>query len=728
MALEFTVGDALELGYVSEPSWNADASRVGYLEFRAGHTRFAHAVPGGDRTTVTGVSSAETDEPEVSTFAWRPDHPDQAALIVDGAVRLYDAASETVRDLAEADSDHADPTWLDPDRLVYRRDGVPWLHDLGTGAVRELDLGPSHTTPFGAAPLEPAPDGRHLLTHVTDGETPGRLVAYDADAETVAWSWGPTPGAERVITGYDWVGPDELVYALDEADASGRIYRAVRPDGSDSGAGIIGDEDSRVGTTLLSETDAIVSVQPDPVGTEDGWAALLSARTGHAHLYLVDVDRRRTAVEDGELPHGDGDGVDVTDRPGFEGPGVTQVTAGEYEARGDASDLPAWGPEGDRIAFVTNEADPGERRLHVADRDGRVRRVVDAPGNVVSPEWGDETTLVCLRAGRTAPADVTVVDLDADRTSGGAGTFVPVSDVYPAQERLVGFPDPEPVSFEGTNGLRLRGYLYTPPDGEDEAMPAVVWCHGGPVRQMRRGFHHMRSYGLFHAFNHVLVSRGYAVLELNYRGGIGYGQAFENGLQGAIGVDDVDDCVRAADWLRSCPDVGTRVGLWGLSYGGFLANAVATKTDAFDCAVNFAGIWDWRDWVRYAADLGPGAARRLQAQFGGHPDDGDPEVAAAYATGSPCEYVEDLATPLFALHGTDDPNVPFEQMDDLVADCVAAGHDFDLAYYPEEDHMFREPAAWRDALGRVLPFLDDHLREQGDEADEAGVGGIDRIE
>ncbi|NIS32522.1 MAG: prolyl oligopeptidase family serine peptidase, partial [Actinobacteria bacterium] len=65
---------------------------------------------------------------------------------------------------------------------------------------------------------------------------------------------------------------------------------------------------------------------------------------------------------------------------------------------------------------------------------------------------------------------------------------------------------------------------------------------------------------------------------------------------------DVDDCVRAAEFLRDDPRVGDRVGLWGLSYGGFLANAVATKTDAFDAAVNFAGIWDWRDWVRWASE------------------------------------------------------------------------------------------------------------------------------
>lgn len=707
MALEFTVDDALALGTVSGPAWNDDASRAGYLRFADGETTFAHGVPGAEPTAVPGP---------VGGFDWRPDHPEQVALAADGDVALHDVSTGESRTLASADADHAGVTWAGPDSLLYLRDGSVWRHDLAGGGVAEL-LTDVRSTPFGAAPLTVSPDDRLVATVRDAADGPGELVVHGVESGERVRGWRPS--TDRVLAGYDWVDEDHLVYALDDTDASARRFVSVHP-GTDDGRGV----------ALLSETSDVVCVQPSPVGTDDGWFACLSDRDGHAHLYLVDADARRAAVVDGDSPAADvSDGVadggpdSALDDPGFAGEGVVRVTDGEFEARGDAMDLPAWSPDGERVAFVTNEADAGERRLHVADRDGTVARVVDEPGNVHSVDWGANDRLLCVRAGRTDPADVCALGLGGGIDDGGRSDvghpYARVSDAYPDRERLAAFPEPEPVSFDGTGGETVRGYLYLPdrddaqggtdgPSGGTD-LPAVVWCHGGPVRQMRRGFHHMRSYAYFHLFNHVLVSRGYAVLELNYRGGIGYGHEFEQGIAGAIGVDDVDDCVRAAEYLRARPAVGDRVGLWGLSYGGFLANAVATKTDAYDAAVNFAGIWDWREWVRYAESFGWGAARRFGAQFGGGPD--DPDTAEAYAVASPCEFAADLDAPLFALHGTDDPNVDFEQLDLLVADLVDRGLEFETAHYPEEDHMFREPATWRDAMGRVLPFLDEHLQE-----------------
>lgn len=686
MSLEFTVDDALDLRTVADPAWNADATRAGYLRTADGETRFAHGAGDGAPTVL--------DAADATGFDWRPDSPDEVAVVADGDVLLYDAGAREARTLAAADADHANPTWADADTLCYVRGGSVWTHGVGAGGVREL-FDAVRSTPFGAAPLAVSPDGRFLATvrdAAADGR-PGELLAYDLAAGERAWSW--RPDGERVVPAYDWADDDTLVYAVDRTDATARRYRAV--DVTDGDAGDAGD-------TLVSEGTDVVSVQPDPVGNGEGWVALVSDRDGYAHLYLVDVAARRDAVG------GQRD-------PGYDGDGVTQVTAGAFEARGDALDTPAWSPDADRVAFVTNEADAGERRLRVADRAGAVDHVADAPGNVLRLDWGADGRVACLRAGRTAPTDVCVYDPEtgdggtaaAPPTDAAGHGFARVSDAYPDRDRLAGFPDPEPVSFAGTGGETVRGYLYAPPDAAaGDGRPAVVWCHGGPVRQMRRGFHHMRSYGTFHLFNHVLLARGYVVLELNYRGGVGYGHAFEQGIAGALGVDDVDDCVRAAAFLRDRPEVGDRVGLWGLSYGGFLANAVAMRTDAYDAAVEFAGIWDWAEWVEYAASFGWGAARRFAAQFGGYPDDEGTDEA--YERASPCTHAADLDTPLFALHGTDDPNVDFAQMDLLVDDLVGRGLPFEMAYYPGENHMFEEPETWRDALGRVLPFLDDHLR------------------
>ncbi|MDY6817132.1 MAG: prolyl oligopeptidase family serine peptidase [Halobacteriales archaeon] len=696
----FSVDDALALRTVAAPAWNDDGSLVGCLQTHGDETEFiavtVEAIETTDRSLANvDAPTAATDSGDIAEFAWRPDAPAEAALIVDGAVERFDTATAARTTLSAGDEPHSSPAWHpDGDRLAYVRDGTLWLHDLSTGGVRALTTDHTVADLFGPTPVRWSADGAYLATLIeTDGEGLGLLVldpdgGDDGDG-TAAMAWKRTPSATAALTvpAFDWAGDRVLVYAEESLDGSERVYRAPTIDA-----------ESGPGTAILSEHDQRVLARDEPVGTDDGRIAVLSAASGYHHVYIIDVATRREAVGDDE-------------RPGIDGPGVTQVTSGEFEARGDANETPAWHPDGDQLAYVTNEADVGDRRLHVTAVDGidiNGTTVFDVPGNAVHPDLNPAGQVACVRSGRTTPADIHVAATDT-------GAIKRVTQAHPDPSRFDSFPEPEPVSFPGANDETIYGYRYAPPDataGDDR--PAVIWCHGGPVRQMRRGFHHMRSYAGFHAFNHVLVSRGYVVLELNYRGGIGYGRAFEHGIHHAMGVDDLTDCVRAAEFLRDDDRVGDRVGLWGLSYGGFLANAVATKTNAVDCVVNFAGIWDWRDWVEYAITQFRTAGRQFAARFGGTPDVEDEAVAERYAEASPCEFAEGIDTPLFALHGTDDPNVPFEQMDGLVADLVDLGKPFEMAYYPEEDHMFEATTTWRDALDRVVPFLETHLEPSGD--------------
>ena len=721
----FDVDDALRLATYGAPTWNDDGSRVGYQRFFDGETTFiSRRVPRFEESAL-GMDAPGDDAtrlgPDCSAHDWRPGDTATAAVVRDGDVVLFNAETGTTEPLSKASSDHSSPSWHpDGEVLAYVRDGSLWLHDVPAGTTHELADDVAEL--FGPTPVKWHPDGRYVAT--LTGENGLSLTVFEPDVESlgdvetgnveqadhggaadgegppIAWERRPTPDEGVVVDAFEWVG-GHLVYTADEIRGTGRIYHAVRVDDV---------EPPDVGTAILSERDDRGLSGVTLAGHESGRLAVVAPPTGHYHLSVVDVEARVAALAGG----GDaGDGASgIANAPGFDGAGVTRLTDGGFEARGDALDAPAWDEAGERLAYVTNEHDVGERRLHVATLrkrgdDGRdlvrsVRSFDDVDGNVVYPTWGDGR-VACLRSGRTTPADVHVFDPES-----AAARRVSVGHESP--ESLARFPDPEPVSFESSRDAEtVHGYLYAPPDaaaGDDR--PAVIWTHGGPVRQMRRGFHHMRSYGFFHAFNHVLVDRGYVVLELNYRGGIGYGKDYEMGIHEAVGETDVGDCVDAAAFLREHDAVGDRVGFWGLSYGGFLANAVATTTDSVDCAVNFAGIWDWRDWVRYAASLNWGA-RRFQPLFGGHPDDSDPAVEERYRIGSPGDHAAGLDTPLFALHGTADPNVPFAQMDDLVADLVDRGDDFEMAYYPDEDHMFQRSATWRDAMGRVLPFFETHL-------------------
>lgn len=694
-SLNLTVDDTLDLVTVSGQSWNDDGSRLGFLRDADGETTFgAHSVGTVEGTAVSlgdGTLDPETllDRP-VGAFEWRPNHPDEALVASDGDLYTVDAATGETNAFVTAPEPCGAPTWHpDGDRVAYIRDGTLWVHHVDgpvRGLTADTDFAPAADL-FGPTPLMWDPAGDHLAVVVETAHESLGVAVYDAAEGTLAWADTPDYGDGFFMADFAWVGDGHLVYAQDATTGDERVYRSVRLTEDDEGVAIASDS---VDGLLLPHS---------PVGHESGQLALISARTGYRHVYAIDVEARREAV-DGE-------------RPGLGGDGVLQVTSGEFEARGDAGDTPTWGPDGDRLAYVTNEVDPGERHLEVATLgDGEVtdrRRFEDVSGNAVFPKWApDGDRIACLRSGRYTPADVHVADA-------GTGGMERLTASHPDPALFDDLPEPEPVSFESSDGATVYGYLYLPQgaaDGDDYS--SVVLCHGGPISQMRRGFHHGRTYGHFHFFDQYLVSEGYAVLELNFRSGIGYGDAFEQAIHRNVGVVEVEDCVAAAGYLRDRGETNDSVGMWGRSYGGFLANILATKTDAYDCAVNVAGIWDWRTWEEWAIDLGPtnwgaGEASWFHNRFGGAPDSDDETVQERYRIASPNTYVDEMDTPLLALHGSADKNVTVEELTRLTEECVEAGVEFDPVYYPDEEHMFEDPATWRDALGRVTTFYDQHL-------------------
>jgi len=691
----FGIEDALGLATYGAPSWNAEATYVGYQRFQDGDTSFVARPVDGVSGRKTGLekrgSEAKTTlSGDVSEHDWHPTRESVVAVVQDGDLIRLDVESRATTTLVATEADCSSPAWHpDGDALAYVRDGALWLHDVTDGAIRQLTDRVAGL--FGPTPVEWSASGDRLatLTETEEGTIALSVFSPSAtDPTEPVWERSPTKAEQRVPDTFDWAG-DALVYADDSTDGTERRYQLARPEADGATADGEGD-------TLLTETDERGLPGATIVGHDSGAVALLAAPENHHHVFALNVEERLRAVE-------------RTGVQGFGGDGLVQVTSGEFEARGDASDEPAWDETGTRLAYVTNERDVGDRHLHVASINqgsATVETVFDElDGNAVYPDWGDGR-VACLRSGRKSPADVHVFDP-------GSGAVERVSVGFSDPESLEWFPDPVPVTFESDHdGEPIHGYRYDPPaEVAADDRPAVVWAHGGPIRQMRRGFHHMRSYGFFHAFNHVLVSRGYTVLELNYRGGIGYGREYETAIRAEIGRVDVGDCIGAASYLRSLEATGDAVGFWGLSYGGFLANALATKTDSFDCVVNFAGIWDWREWIRYATSRNWGAGRRFVPLFGGRPDDPSEAVEAAYAEASPKDHADGIDTPLFALHGTDDPNVQFAQMDDLVTDLVERGEAFEMAYYPEEDHMFQRSDTWTDALGRVFPFLETNLEK-----------------
>src|SRR5947209_438267 len=128
--------------------------------------------------------------------------------------------------------------------------------------------------------------------------------------------------------------------------------------------------------------------------------------------------------------------------------------------------------------------------------------------------------------------------------------------------------------------------------------PAMIFVHGGPVRQMLPGYHYMQFYHWAYAYNQWLANQGYVVLSVNYRSGIGYGLSFRNAANtNARGNSEYQDVVSAGKYLQSRADVDpTRVGIWVLSYGGLLTSqALARNSDLFVAGADLAGVHLYRN-------------------------------------------------------------------------------------------------------------------------------------
>lgn len=270
---------------------------------------------------------------------------------------------------------------------------------------------------------------------------------------------------------------------------------------------------------------------------------------------------------------------------------------------------------------------------------------------------------------------------------------------FPAERLVV----PQQVIFPSSDGLEIHGQLFLPLNAKaGEKKPGLVFMHGGPIRQMLLGWHYMYYYANSYAMNQYLASRGYVVLSVNYRSGIGYGRAFREATgRAGRGATEYRDIVAAGKYLQSRSDVdASRIGLWGGSYGGFLtAMGLARNSDIFAAGVDFHGVHDWPtdNW------------------------DGKnipPELTKLAHESSPVSSVDTWKSPVLFIHGDDDRNVYFTQTVDLVARLRARGVSIEQLILPDEIHDFLLHRSWLAGYHATADFFDNHLKGHGE-----AVGG-----
>jgi dipeptidyl aminopeptidase/acylaminoacyl peptidase len=584
---------------------------------------------------------------------WEGGSPNPMSLTKAPSIQIWSVAFDggSPKLLAEGDAPAISPR---NDVVAFIREHGIWLVPVdGSAPAKKLfeangDNGDPRWSPDGSRLAFVSSRGDHSLIGVfTDSATPIRWMAVSTSQDYMP-RWSPD-GRHIAFVRLPGRGgaPDSVLavrpgkWSIWNADAATGVARLVWK----SPATIRGS---------LPETDGEANL----MYAAGGRIAFLSEMDGWPHLYSVN--------ELGGTP--------------------LLLTPGRYMA-----EHITLSPDGRWIAFAGNmgsdQNDIDRRHVAKVPVDRAAPEIV-TPGTGL--EWtprftGDGKSLAFIGATAQRPPlpAVTSAQMRGDIAWIGADR-IPSS--FPTSQLVT----PTKVVFKSPDGLEVHGQLFEVA-GNDALVrngkkPAIIFVHGGPPRQMLLGWHYSDYYANSYASNQYLASRGFIVLSVNYRLGIGYGRDFQHPAHaGEQGASEYLDVQGGAKYLQSLPQVDVkRIGIYGGSYGGFLtATALARNSDVFAAGVDIHGVHNW---------TAERAAFLIEPRYEKAPDT-KRALDIAWAS-SPVSAIAGWRSPVLLIQGDDDRNVRFHQTVDLVQRLTKRNVEFEEFIIPDDTHHFMRNANW----------------------------------
>ncbi len=346
-------------------------------------------------------------------------------------------------------------------------------------------------------------------------------------------------------------------------------------------------------------------------------------------------------------------------------------------------------PDGRTVYLHTNEGDFGQVHFFALDvASGRRTQLTSVEGRqdvVVSP---DGRTLAVLHSTANHPPELYLQPAKPGQAP------VKVTESPTPEFLRYDWIKPEIVMIPAADGAQVPARLYRP-RGARANGAAVIFVHGaGYLQNVHKWW---SSYYREYMFHHVLASRGYTVLDLDYRGSAGLGRDWRTGIYRHMGGLDLDDQVAGARWLVATMRVdSTRIGIYGGSYGGFITlMAMFTRPGVFAAGAALRPVTDWAHYNH------PYTARILN----------EPQTdSVAYRRSSPIYFAEGLTGRLLICHGLVDDNVHFQDTARLTQRLIELGkQNWEVAVYPVEAHGFRRNDSWTDEYRRILKLFEETI-------------------
>ena len=384
----------------------------------------------------------------------------------------------------------------------------------------------------------------------------------------------------------------------------------------------------------------------------------VSEATGFAHLYTI--------------------AADGSDR--------RQLTSGKWEVLNVNMS-----PDEKTFYLQTNEPGPAEEQFYRMSVNGGAREKVTTKSGrhrvTVSPNG---QLLADVYSYVNRPPDLFLMP-------NKAGADESQLTVSPSKEWLsFNWIAPELVMVPASDGVNVPGHVYKPADmGAQPNGAAVIFVHGAGYLHNVGNF--WSEYPREYMFNQYLASKGYVVLDIDYRGSAGYGRDWRTAIYRYMGGRDLGDEVDASKYLTKTYNIDPeRIGMYGGSYGGFMTEmALFTYPQYFGAG---AAIRSVTDWAHYNHGYTSNILNSPQSD------------TLAYRRSSPIYFAEGLKDPLLILHGMVDTNVLFADDVRLVQRLIELGKEnWELAVYPVEDHAFVRPSSWTDEYKRIFKIFEDNL-------------------